>query len=632
MLKKYSISRKLKKGAEIEDSIMTITEKEEVLMELPIKRNFASFVWYFIVMIIIFLFGRVFYLQVVKGEYYGEVARENRIRSIVVKAPRGNILDKFGKVLARNVPSLDAVVVPFYLPKDFAKRQEMIKGVSEILGMSEGNVEAIFENQKEKSLDAYLLKENISQDQALILAERQNDFSGVFVDKTAIRSYSDGMIFSHVIGYDGKITQEEMNKNRGSGYLMTDYIGKNGLEKQYEKNLRGTYGSHQVEIDSKGDVKREIGSVSPKPGSDLVLNIDEELQKKIYDGLSGILEKSNTKTAAAVAIDPRNGGVLAEVSLPSYDNNSFARGISDDEYKELIGNKDLPLFDRAISGEYPPGSTIKPVMAAAGLSENVISPETIIDGLGGALHIGNFSFRDWKAHGPSDVKKAIAESNDIFFYTIGGGYGKIGGLGIDRMKKYYNLFGFGEKTGIDLGSESSGLIPDEEWKQTKIKEKWYVGNTYHASIGQGFVTATPLQLANYTASIANGGTLYSPRVVNRVEKGGGKKDFVGPDIIRKNFVSKNVLDVVREGMRQTVLSGTAQTLKDLPVAVAGKTGTAQFGTEDKTHAWFISFAPYDDPVIAMAILVEGGGEGHSSALPVTHDVYRWYFERDDLQP
>lgn len=629
MTGKYLINRKMNRGAEIEDSIMTITEKEEVLMESPIERGNMSFVWYGVLLVIFLLFGRVFYLEIVKGEYYSEVARENRIRAIVVKAPRGNILDKFGKVLARNVPSLDAVVVPFYLPKDFSERKKIARNVSEILDMNEGNAEAIIESQSAKSLDAYLLKENITQEQALILAERQTDLPGIFVEKTAIRNYSDGMIFSHMIGYDGKITREEMAEKRDEGYLMTDYIGKNGLEKEYEKDLRGTYGSHQVEIDSKGNIKREIGNINPKPGSNLILNVDEELQKKIYDSLLGILEKTETKTAAAVAIDPRNGGILAEVSLPSFDNNDFARGISNDKYKELISDKNLPLFDRSISGEYPPGSTIKPGMAAAALSEGVITPDTIIDGLGGILRIGNFSFGDWKAHAPSDVRRAIAESNDIFFYTVGGGYGNISGLGIDRMKKYYNLFGFGEKTGIDLGGEAKGLIPDESWKKDRIGEKWYVGNTYHASIGQGYVTATPLQLANYTAALANGGTLYSPRVVNRIEKPGGQKEFVGPEIIRKNFVDKNVLNVVREGMRQTVVSGTAQTLKDLPVAVAGKTGTAQFGTEDKTHGWFISFAPYDNPVIAMAVLVEGGGEGHSSALPVTHDVYKWYFERNN---
>jgi penicillin-binding protein 2 len=409
---------------------------------------------------------------------------------------------------------------------------------------------------------------------------------------------------------------------------MTDYIGKSGIEKTYEKELRGKYGAKQVEIDSMGDVKKYIGEIAPQAGNDLILNIDQELQKNLYDSLAGILEKTGTKTAAAVAIDPRNGGVLAMVNFPSYDN-MFARGITNDEYRAIINDKSLPLLNRAVNGEYPPGSTVKPAIASAALSEGVITPSTIIDGLGGSLNIGSYRFGDWKAHGPSDVRVAIAESNDIFFYTIGGGYGNIEGLGMSRMRKYYNLFGFGEKTGIDLPSESTGLIPDEQWKIDKIGERWYVGDSYHAAIGQGFVTATPLQLADYAAALANGGVLYKPHIVNRIKKSDGQEQFIAPEVVRKNFISQDIMNVVREGMRQTITSGTAQTLKDLPVSSAGKTGTAQFGTEDKTHGWFISFAPYENPTIAMVVLVEGGGEGHSSALPVTHDVYQWYFSRNN---
>ncbi len=627
MLGKYFIKRRIKRGAEIEDYMMTVTEKEEALVESPIERKAVPLVWYFIILVLAVLFGRVFFLDIIRGGYYSELSRENRIRSIVIKAPRGNILDKFGRIIARNVPSLDAVIIPGYLPKDQEGRAEMIKTVSDILGMNSGNVEAILVSHNEKSLDPVLLKENITQDQALLMSEKQSDLPGIIVDKTAIRNYEDGMIFSHIVGYDGKITREEMDKNKG--YLMTDYIGKSGLEKKYETYLRGTYGAKQVEIDSLGNVKKYIGVIDPQAGNDLILNIDEELQKKLYDSLAAVLEKTETATAAAVAIDPRNGGILAMVSMPSYDNNMFARGITNDEYKALISNRDLPLLNRATSGEYPPGSTLKPAIAAAALSEGTITPSTIIDGLGGNLTIGNFNFGDWKAHAPSDLRTAIAESNDIFFYTVGGGYGNIEGLGMSRMKKYENLFGFGSPLGIDLPNESSGLIPDEQWKMDRFNEKWYIGDSYHSAIGQGFITATPLQLADYTAAIANGGTLYKPHIVNRIKKDNAQEEFVGPEVIRKNFVRQDIMNVVREGMRQTVTSGTAQTLKDLPIEAAGKTGTAEFGAEDKTHAWFISFAPYDNPTIAMVVLVEGGGEGHSSALPVTHDVYQWYFNRNN---
>jgi len=608
---------------EIEDAIMTVTEKEKAIIETPFERKGLAIVWYAVLAVIVMLFVRVAYLDIVEGKYYAGVSRDNRIRKIIIKAPRGNILDKFGHVLARNVPSIDAVLVPDYLPDDENQKKELADTVAEILGMNSGNVEAMVMSRNEHSADPILLKENITQDQSLILAEKAKDLPGIFVDGTAIRSYEDSAIFSHLIGYDGKITQGELENN--PGYLTTDYIGKTGIEKSYEKDLRGIYGAQQVEVNSKGEAKKDLGTILPQPGSNLVLNIDADLQKKIYDSLISILETTDTKTAAAVAIDPRTGGVLAMVSMPSFDNNMFARGITSDEYKDIITDKSLPLLNRATSGEYPPGSTIKPAVAAAALSEGTITPETIIDSLGGRLYIGSFSFGDWKTHAPSDVRTAIAQSNDIFFYTIGGGYGPIEGLGMSRMKKYENLFGFGNPTGIDLPNESSGLIPDEDWKINKIGERWYVGDSYHSAIGQGFVTSTPLQLANYTAALANGGTIYVPHVVNQIKKNDGTTESVKPEVIRKDFISPEIMKVVREGMRQTITDGTAQTLKDVPVPVAGKTGTAQFGTGDGTHAWFVSFAPYDNPEIAMVVLVEGGGEGHSSAVPVTKEVYDWYF-------
>ncbi|MFA5962351.1 MAG: penicillin-binding protein 2 [Parcubacteria group bacterium] len=626
MFRGYFTNRRMARGIEIEDAIMNVEQKEKAIIEKPFERNGLAIVWYLVFAVLIFLFGRVFFLDIVNGKYYSLVSAENRIRKIIIKAPRGNIYDKFGNILARNSPSIDVVILPSYLPKNPEEKKMLAQNLAGVLNMNQGNVEMALLSQNDKSTDPILLKENITQDQSLILAEKINEFPGIALEKTAIRNYENSAIFSHIIGYDGKITQAEMETNKG--YFMTDYIGKTGLEKSYEKELKGVYGAQQVEVDSRGEIKKNLGVISPQAGSDLILNIDQELQKKLYDSLSAILEKTETKTAAAVAIDPRTGGILALVSLPSYDNNLFASGITSDAYKSLITDKDLPLLNRVTGGEYPPGSTIKPAVAAAALSEGTISPSTIINGMGGSLSIGAFRFGDWKAHGPSDVRTAIAESNDVFFYTIGGGYGNIVGLGMDRMKKYEDLFGFGEATGIDLQGESVGLIPSEQWKKDKIGEKWYIGDSYHCAIGQGFVLSTPLQLANYTATLANGGTLYSPKLVNRIRRNNGQDSYVQPEIIRKDFISPEIMQVVREGMRQTITSGTAQTLKDVPVAVAGKTGTAQYGSQDKTHAWFISFAPFDDPKIAMVVLVEGGGEGHSSAVPVTKEVYDWYFSRD----
>lgn len=606
---------------------MTVTQEEKAVIEKPFRRHGLNWLWYGAVILSVVLALRLFYLDVVQGKYYAELSRGNRIRSVVIKAPRGKIIDRFGNVLVSNVPSIDVVITPSDLPENYADRQQIARTVSGVLSMSEGDVETAIESQNRKSLDPVLLKENISQDQALVLSEKAKNLPGISLEDTAIRSYADSSIFASVIGYDGKINRQELEDN--PGYTMTDYIGKTGLEKKYEDFLRGKNGAKQVEVDSLGSVKKNLGVINPQAGNDLVLNIDQELQKKLYDSLSAMLEKTGTQTAAAVAIDPRNGGILAMVSLPSYDNNLFAQGISNDDYQALISNKNLPLFNRVTDGEYPPGSTIKPAIAAAALSEGTITPTTIIDGLGGSLNIGSFHFGDWKAHGPSDVRTAIAQSNDIFFYTVGGGYGGIQGLGMSRMKKYENLFGLGSPTGIDFPSESPGFIPDEQWKLNKLGEKWYIGDSYHCAIGQGFVTVTPLQLANYVASIANGGTLYAPRVVSRIQKSDGSQEIISPKIIRQNFISSEVMQVVREGMRQVVTDGTAQPLKDLPVAAAGKTGTAQFGVQGKqTHGWFASFAPYDNPQIAMAVLMEGGGESFTSAVPVTDEVLNWYFSQN----
>lgn len=625
---KYKNNRKnIITGIEIEDYIITATEEETVRMERPLEKKWLDYLWKTVMIFMIVLAMRVVFLNVIKGPHYRDVSKGNSIRSIVIKAPRGRIFDRNGDSLVRNIPSIDAVIIPSNVPKDAQEIKKMSEKISGILQINDGEVQIALESNKSKSLNPVLLKENISQDESLVLLENSRELPGITIEKTAIREYADGEVFSHILGYEGKIERKELEENEG--YLLTDYIGKQGIEKSYEKHLRGMHGADKVEVDSMGNMKRLVGIKNPDPGSDLTLNIDAKLQKKIYESLKKILEKTETKTAAAIAIDPRNGGVLAVVTLPSYDNNIFAKKISGEDYLRLINDPDKPLFNRAISGEYPPGSTIKPLIATAALSEGTITPSTIINGLGGVLRIGSWSFRDWTVHGPSDVRTAIAQSNDIFFYTIGGGYGNIEGLGMTRMKKWENLFGLGEPTGIDIGGEADGLIPDEQWKLDTFKEKWTIGNSYHAAIGQGYVTATPIQLVNYIAAIANGGTLYRPHIVSEIKKNSGEINVIEPEIIRSDFASEDVINVVKEGMRQTVTGGTAQSLKDLPIEVAGKTGTAQFGGEDKTHGWFVSFAPYDNPEIAMLVLAEGGGEGHSSGVPVTKEVFQWYFGNRD---
>lgn len=570
----------------------------------------------------ILLGARTFYLQIVKGNYYVDLAKENRVRFIPIKAPRGLIFDKFGKELVQNMPSFDVILVPADLPKNIDERQQEVKNLASILEINDQSLAALVESQNLDSLNPILVKENISQDEALIFTENKNKLNGFQLDKTAIRNYIDGSYFSAVMGYTGKINKDELKAN--PDYLMTDYIGKTGLENSYEKYLRGINGKQKVEVDSAGNVKKELGTEQPVNGSDLYVGIDADLQKRIEDTLRAKLEETDTKTAAAAAIDPRDGEILAMVNLPNYDNNLFAKGISTADYASLMNDPEKPMFNRAISGEYPPGSTFKPLVASAALEEGTITPSTTLN-CPPEIDIGGYKFPDWKPHGLTDVRKAIAESVDIFFYAVGGGWENITGLGIDKIQQYANKFGLGQKLGIDIPGESAGLVPNQAWKLDKFGERWYLGDDYHCAIGQGFITVTPLQLANYIAAIANGGIVYKPHFVTSIKKNDGSEEKIEPEILSNNFISPANIAVVREGMRQTVTSGTAQPLKDLPVAVAGKTGTAQFGSDNQAHGWFVSFAPYDNPTIAMAVLVEGGGEGFSTAEPVTHDVYQWYF-------
>jgi penicillin-binding protein 2 len=361
-------------------------------------------------------------------------------------------------------------------------------------------------------------------------------------------------MFSHILGYEGKIRQDELADR--PDYLPTDGIGRQGIEKQYESVLRGNRGFLQAEVDSLGRVKRELGVQDPQRGADLTLQIDAGLQKKLFDSLQSQLDAGGMKSGAAMAVDPRDGSVLALVSIPSYDNNLFAEGISADAYKALSEDPSKPLFNRVIAGEYPPGSTIKPVIAAAALSEGVVTDQTAIESRGG-ISVGNFSFGDWKAHGFTDIRHAIAVSSDVYFYSVGGGYGNVSGLGMVRMKKYENLFGYGSASGIDLPGEQSGFLPDPEWKKEKLNERWYVGDDYHAAIGQGFVTATPLQILNAVATIGNGGTLYEPHLAKSFRNIDGTVTDVHPVMKAQHVVAPDILRIVREGMRLTVTEGTA---------------------------------------------------------------------------
>ena len=620
---KYDNSNRQQGGYEIDDAVLTVTESEAAQLERPLNRKLFGFVWGLSALLIAALIGRAVFLNVIRGADYQDVARRNSIRSFVIPAPRGIIYDRYGVQLVRNIPSMNIAVIPADLPRDESARKAELDTLRQLFTWESGEFDSVMASLDANSILPILVKEHLSQDESLLFSTKERELPGVTLVTAAERDYADSTIFSHILGYEGKIKQEELDTH--PGYLLTDSIGKQGLEKSYESILRGTHGGTEVEVTAAGTAKRGLGIVSPKPGSDLVLNIDAGLQKKAYDTLGSTLASQGLKEGALIAMDPRDGSVLALVSYPGFDNNQFSGGISTDNYRALLNDPSKPLFNRVVSGEYPPGSTIKPFLASAALSERTIDENTTVTSTG-SISVGNFVFHDWRVNGVTDVRRAIAVSGDIFFYAVGGGLGAIPGLGMDRMKKYEQLFGFGQKTGIDTTSEADGFLPDPAWKKARIGERWYIGDDYHAAIGQGYVLFTPLQLAAGLCAIANGGTLYTPHIVSQIRDENGQTTPISPEVVRGNFISPDILRVVREGMRQTVTEGTATSLgRDMPVTVAGKTGTAQFGGDQKTHGWFESFAPYDHPEIVMIVLVEGQSEEGYNAVPITKEIYQWYF-------
>lgn len=662
-LKKYSVKTDYRENVETEeiflDAELIRSLEDKGKLEQPIKsRNFILF-YILTIAALLILFLRVGYLQVVRGEYYRNLAEGNRIKTYFLPAPRGIIYDRRGEPLVYNIPTFDLRVnLADFLANSTSVQEEILEKISVILSDSED-----FLDKSDKSTGSFglrpqddklkefkqkidqakgktaqvVLVENIEYSAALILESLANDWPSVRLINNIRRQYVLGEgkepVFSHILGYTGQVGLTDLEPYLK--YQPDDNIGKAGLELQYEELLRGEAGKEEIEVDALGQTKNFLSLSPSQPGLGLSLFVDRGLQERLYQSLNKILRQTKAKKAAAIALDAQNGAVLALVSLPSFDNNFFAQGISPSDYNDLLEDPNQPFFNRVVAGQYPSGSTIKPLIGSAALQEKVISPNQQINDNQGGLSIVNqynpqiiYSFPDWKIHGLTDIIKAIAESCNVYFYTVGGGYGEIEGLGISRIKKYLQLFGLGEATNIDLPYEARGLIPDISWKKEIKGEDWYIGDTYHVSIGQGDIAVTPLQMAAAVASIANGGTLYQPQLVDKVvdEEKNIIKD-IQPKSIRQGFISSENLAIIRKGMRQAVVSGSAQALAGLPVQVAGKTGTAQFGSPDKTHAWFTGFAPYDNPEIVLTVLVEGGGEGHAAAVPVARDVFEWWFSQ-----
>ncbi len=612
-----------------------------------ISNKKITFLFIFFCFIFVLLFARLINLQIVKGAYYRERADINSERIVSIPSERGIIYDRNKIPLTQNIPSFSLAISPQDLPRTTPELEKIAKRLSELSGKSESEMYSIlddFRSNKNK-YRSLIIQENLDYDAALLFQIEASDLPGVHIERGSKRLYYDNFSFdpirplvsttvsnakslSHVIGYLGKVNPTELQNLEEKGYLLSDSIGKNGIEKSYEEYLRGTYGRRRVEVDTSGKQQVVLSEEPPQPGSHLVLAIDTKIQVKLEEIVQKNLQKLQKERAVAIAMNPNNGEILALVSWPSFNNNDFSGGIGAEKYKNYIEDKNLPLFDRAISGTYPSGSTIKPAIAAAALQEKIITQSTKIPSSGG-IQVGPWFFPDWKTggHGTTDVRKSLAESVNTFYYTIGGGDGSFVGLGIEKISEYLSLFGIGNPLGIDLPGEANGFIPSREWKESVKKERWYIGDTYNISIGQGDLLVTPLQVANMTASVANGGTLYRPHILKSWMDPKTKKETAFENIpIRTNFIDPYNFSVIRGGMRDCVTDGSCRRLAGLPIQVAGKTGTAQWNSTKENHGWFTSFAPYNKPEIVLTVLVEEGKEGSESAVSIGYDFYAWWAE------
>lgn len=627
---RYSIKNYLREKDLSPEEILadSIDPHSEHKLKIPLKyRNFV-FIYAITILILFSIAARTVYLQVIKGEYYTAMAEDNKMNYVVKKAPRGVVYDHSGVQLVQNVGSFNLIAIPSELPQE--KLSEIVEKLNKLVGLERTDIENSFRDCDFGSNEPFLVWENIDLEKAKIFETLGDDFAGLHLEENIVRKYADAPYFAHLLGYVGKVNKEELSAH--PDYLFNDYIGKKGIELSYESYLRGENGSERHEVDSLGNLERTVLTQEPKAGSDVVLTIDAELQKTMQNSLVQSMASNNSTKGAAIAIDPRNGKILSMVSLPSFNNNLFSVGISSKDYQDLLNNKNNPLLNKVIGGEYPPGSIFKPLVAVGALEEGVISATDHINCVGALplvnQYTGEITYKqDWKAHGSVNMYDAIANSCNVYFYMVGGGYKDLEGLGIDNIGKYAKKFGFGSTLGVDLIGEKTGFIPSKEWKQEIFGENWYVGDTYNVAIGQGDVLVTPLQIAAYTAAIANGGTLWQPEIVDKiVNLHKNEVQSIQPKILAENMVSNSNLAKVKAAMGETVKRGSAISLLSLPVSAGAKTGTAQYGEKDNTHAWFTVFAPFDNPEIVVTVLVEGGGEGYKAALPVAKEVLQKYFE------
>lgn len=580
-------------------------------------------VFLIIILAMTFVLGlRLVNLQLVQGARYEQLSLGNKLRVIPLVAPRGQIVDTSGQPLASSRPAF-SVSIMLLNPAD---AMESARKLAPLLGKDpQEMVEKVKTGLKLRPFDPVKVASNISPEIHTRIAEMMDELPGVVIEAEPIRYYPQGSLASHVLGYVHEISQEQLSQPRFRDYRPGDIVGQFGLESYYEQVLRGKNGGKQVEVDAVGHPRSILGRVEPVPGNTIVTTLDLRLQRAAEKALSDQLSKlretqgmRNARSGAVVVLDAQTGAVLALASLPSFDPNEFATGISASRYQEL--QKQNAFLNRAISSAYPPGSTFKMVTAVAALEENKVTKDELIYDPG--YHWAVPSLHCWTAsgHGAVNLVKAIKESCNVFFYEMGRR------LGLDLIAKYGAKFGLGKPTGVDLFGEAGGLLPTTEWKKRTFKQDVLMAENMMAGMGQTFHLYTPIQLANYIATIATG-VRHRPYIVQRVVSPDGKVLEEKTPVVEGILdVSLETLEVVRRGMLEVTKPGgtAAGVFAGFPIQVAGKTGTAENPHGDD-HAWFVAYAPFDDPKVAICVLIEQGGHGSSAAAPVARAILEEYF-------
>jgi penicillin-binding protein 2 len=613
----------------IED-IEEITEHDEEAVNMLKRRAMVAVG--IVILFLLIIISRFWYLQINLGEHYRDLAENNRVRIRSVPPPRGHIFDKYGREIVTNRPSFNVSLIR----EDSFDIQDVLKRLSVVL---DEDIEELWERiRKGAGTPRHFpitLKEDVDWETLAYLENNKYKFSGIRIEVQPVRIYHYGDLGANIIGYTGSISPKELEADKEGVYEGGDLIGKRGLERIREADLRGEKGSSSTEVNARGFEQQQLKHQDPLPGRDIHLTIDVELQQAAEQYLA-----ISDKAGAVVALEVDTGRVLAAVSSPTIHLEDFIGGISLKNWNALLENKRNPLLNKAVQGVYPPGSTYKIVTALAGLSEGVITENTTFY-CPGHYYFGRRLYRCWKhsGHGTVDIRRALTESCDVFFYQVGQR------LGVDRLAAYAKKLGLGTRSGIELEHEKAGIVPTKDWKRKRFKEKWHEGETLSVAIGQGFNNMTPLQICLMTAAIANGGRIYQPQIVEMVKTTDGEIiERLTPKLLSElSSRDKSYLHIVKDGLFGVVQGkrGTARNVRIEGLTVAGKTGTAQVvrlaqykGLKEqdipykfRDHAWFTCYAPADNPKIAVTVLVEHGLHGGSGAGPIARVVLKKYFEQ-----